>query len=51
MSHKPRISIFGPVYPFRGGISHYNSELCNNLRERATLQVVSYSRAFTYQSP
>lgn len=41
---KLRISILGPVYPYRGGISHYTSELCNHLSNSANIQIISFSR-------
>lgn len=38
-----RISVLGRVHPYKGGISHYNSELCNHLSKKAKVQVISYS--------
>ncbi len=43
---KLRITVLGPVCPFKGGISHYNTELCNHLAQKAQTQIISYSRAF-----
>lgn len=42
---KLHVAILGPVYPFTGGISNYNSELCNHLSKHAILKVISYARA------
>jgi glycosyltransferase involved in cell wall biosynthesis len=41
-----KISIIGQVYPFKGGISHYNSLLANELMMRAEVQVISFKRIF-----
>ena len=41
-----RIVIIGPVYPYKGGISHYTGLLCKNLRERYEVLMVSYSMQY-----
>jgi len=42
----PKISVIGQVYPWKGGISHYNSMLCNELAKISDLQVISFTRIF-----
>lgn len=41
-----KICLLGPVYPFRGGIAHYTTFLCRELRRRHELRVISYRRQF-----
>ena len=41
-----RIYIIGPTYPYRGGISHYNTLLCENLKKRHDLKSVSFKRLY-----
>lgn len=41
-----RIAVIGPVYPYKGGISHYTGLLCKNLRERYEVLMVSYSMQY-----
>jgi glycosyltransferase involved in cell wall biosynthesis len=42
-----RIALVGPVYPYRGGISHYTMQLAQALAEQNCLaQVVSYQRQY-----
>lgn len=44
---KPRIAIIGPVYPFRGGISHYTSHLANHLvNEGYPVSIFSFRRQY-----
>jgi glycosyltransferase involved in cell wall biosynthesis len=44
---KPRIALVGPVYPFRGGISHYTSHLANHLIDEGYLvRVFSFRRQY-----
>ncbi len=44
---KPRIALIGPVYPFRGGISHYTSHLANHLvTEGYPVSVFSFRRQY-----
>ncbi len=45
--NKPRIALIGPVYPFRGGISHYTSHLANHLvTEGYPVSVFSFRRQY-----
>lgn len=41
-----KIVMIGPVYPFKGGISHYTGLLCNNLRHRHEVKMLSYSMQY-----
>lgn len=41
-----RISLIGPTYPFRGGISHYTTLLCRELRRNHSVQFLSFSRQY-----
>ncbi len=41
-----RVSVVGPTYPFRGGISHYTSLLVRTLRPSHEVQFLSYSHQY-----
>ena len=41
-----RIVMIGPVYPYKGGISHYTSLLCKSIRERHEVIMLSYSMQY-----
>ncbi|MBO5552096.1 MAG: glycosyltransferase [Lachnospiraceae bacterium] len=41
-----KIVLIGPVYPFKGGISHYTGLLCRALRERYDVVMISYSMQY-----
>jgi glycosyltransferase involved in cell wall biosynthesis len=41
-----RITLIGPVYPFRGGIAHYTTLLAHALTEQHVVQVVSFRRQY-----
>ncbi|ASA78635.1 glycosyltransferase family 4 protein [Thermococcus sp. 5-4] len=41
-----KIVVIGPTYPFVGGISHYNTELCKNLARKHELMLISYKRRY-----
>lgn len=42
-----KFSLVGPVYPYRGGIAHYNTQLALTLASRGhTVQVVSFKRQY-----
>lgn len=38
-----RIVLIGPVYPYKGGISHYTGMLCRALRKKYEVEMISYS--------
>jgi glycosyltransferase involved in cell wall biosynthesis len=41
-----RIAVLGPVAPFRGGISHHTTNLCQALARVADIRIVSYRRLY-----
>jgi glycosyltransferase involved in cell wall biosynthesis len=41
-----RLALVGPTYPFRGGIAHYTTLLCNALRERHQVLFCSLKRQY-----
>jgi glycosyltransferase involved in cell wall biosynthesis len=43
---KLRICLVGPAWPFRGGISHYNTSLARELASRHEVSVINYSRLY-----
>ena len=38
--------LIGPTYPFRGGISHYTTLLCQNLRRRHEVDFYTFTRQY-----
>src|SRR5438270_6156842 len=46
-SDPPRIAVFGPTHPFKGGVAQHTTTLAHRLRERgAEVRVVSWSRPY-----
>jgi glycosyltransferase involved in cell wall biosynthesis len=43
---KLRIALVGPAWPYRGGISHYNTCLAEELRTTHEVEVVNFSRLY-----
>ena len=41
-----RISLIGPVYPYRGGIAHHTMLLAQHLGDRHAVQVISFRRQY-----
>ena len=41
-----RISLVGPVYPYRGGIAHHTALLAQHLGERHAVQLISFRRQY-----
>ena len=41
-----KITIIGPVKPFRGGIAHSTNTLCNNLSRNNEVNAISFSRLY-----
>ena len=41
-----RFAVVGPTYPFRGGISHYNTLLCGHLGERHEVGLFTFRRQY-----
>ena len=47
INNKMRISLIGPVYPYRGGISHFNSRLAQEIiKSGHEIQAISFSRQY-----
>lgn len=42
MKEEKKIVLIGPVYPYKGGIAHYTSLMCQALRERYEVYMMSY---------
>ena len=40
------IAVIGPVYPFKGGISHYTGLLARSLKKRAHVRTISYKMQY-----
>jgi len=45
-SGRLRICLVGPAWPYRGGISHYNTSLARELARRHEVRVINYSRLY-----
>ena len=45
-NRKTHIAVIGPVYPFKGGISHYTGLLSRSLKERAHVRTISYKMQY-----
>ncbi|MCR5746916.1 MAG: glycosyltransferase family 4 protein [Lachnospiraceae bacterium] len=43
---KKKIVLIGPVYPFKGGISHYTGLMCRALKQRYDVTMISYSMQY-----
>jgi glycosyltransferase involved in cell wall biosynthesis len=41
-----RIAVVGPTYPFRGGIAHFNSLMCEHLRQRHEVVTFGFRRMY-----
>lgn len=41
-----KIVLIGPVYPYKGGIAHYTSLLCNALRKKHDVLMISYKMQY-----
>ncbi len=41
-----KICLVGPTYPYKGGISHYNTTLCNELSKKYDVFLISYKRQY-----
>ena len=41
-----KIVLIGPVYPYKGGIAHYTSLLCQALRKKHEVSMVSYKMQY-----
>ncbi len=45
-SNKKRIVMIGPVYPFKGGISHYTGAMVKNLKKDFDVKTVSFKMQY-----
>ncbi len=43
---KQKVVIIGPVYPYKGGISHYTGLFCRAMMERYDVSMLSYSMQY-----
>lgn len=41
-----KIVLLGPTYPFRGGIAHYMTLLCQTLRQKHEVKFISFKRQY-----
>jgi len=41
-----KIILIGPTYPFRGGIAHYMTLLCQTLRQKHEVKFISFKRQY-----
>ncbi|MBO4636381.1 MAG: glycosyltransferase [Clostridiales bacterium] len=41
-----RLVLIGPVYPYKGGISHYTGMLCRSLSKEHEVRMISYSMQY-----
>ncbi len=41
-----RVSLVGPAYPYRGGISHYNTCLAGELSKRHDVHLINFTRLY-----
>jgi len=41
-----KVCLVGPTYPYKGGISHYNTTLCNELSKKHNVFLISYKRQY-----
>lgn len=46
MSIKLKIAVIGPTYPYRGGIPHYNTLLCEALSKKHYVECISFKRLY-----
>lgn len=41
-----RVVLIGPVYPYKGGIAHYDAMLCEELRKKYEVLMISYKMMY-----
>lgn len=46
LTQKQRIVMVGPVFPYKGGISHYTGLMCKALREKYHVTMISYKMQY-----
>ena len=40
------ITVIGPIKPYKGGVSQYNTHLCNSLKNKFNLKIISFKRLY-----
>ncbi len=45
-SMRKKIILIGPVYPYKGGISHYTGLMCRELAKRHDVEMISYKMQY-----
>ncbi|MBQ5849518.1 MAG: glycosyltransferase [Lachnospiraceae bacterium] len=43
---KQKIVLIGPVYPYKGGISHYTGQMCRELSKTNDVEMISYKMQY-----
>lgn len=46
MGEAMKVTVIGPVYPYRGGIAHYTARLVQALQEKNIVQTISFRRQY-----
>lgn len=46
MEKKKKIILIGPVYPYKGGISHYTGLMCREFQKRYNVDMISYKMQY-----
>lgn len=46
MRRKKKIILIGPVYPYKGGISHYTGLMCRELEKRYDVEMITYKMQY-----
>lgn len=46
MKRREKIILIGPVYPYKGGISHYTGLMCKELTKRHDVEMISYKMQY-----
>lgn len=46
LSMRKKIILIGPVYPYKGGISHYTGLMCRELAKRHDVEMISYKMQY-----
>lgn len=46
MKQNKKIILIGPIYPYKGGISHYTGLMCRELAKRHDVEMISYKMQY-----
>lgn len=46
MKRREKIILIGPIYPYKGGISHYTGLMCKELTKRHDVEMISYKMQY-----